>query len=316
MVTHASTSPGATAFDSRRGSEPSERLPEWLRQVYPFHLQSAVVNAHRMNYVDEGQGRPVLMLHGNPTWSIYFRHLIAGLRDRFRIIAPDHIGCGLSDKPQDYPYTLARRIDDIESLIDSLGIKQLDLVVHDWGGAIGFGWATRRPQNVRRIVVLNTAAFPGGPIPWRIRICRGPVLGRFLVQRLNAFARAALFMATADRARLTRLVRAAYLYPYRTYDDRRALYEFVRDIPVTRDVPSHSVLRAIEAALPKLADVPMLIGWGMKDFCFHEYFLKEWVRRFPRALVHQFDNAGHYVAEDAHEQLVPLMADFLEHRFV
>ncbi len=264
-----------------------------------------------MHYVDEGAGQPLLMLHGNPTWSFYYRHLIAGLRSECRVVAPDHIGCGFSEKPADYPYSLARRIEDLEEFIDSLDIESVDLLVHDWGGAIGLGWATRHPNRVRRIIVLNTAAFTGGPMPWRIAICRWPILGKFLVQRLNGFARAAIHMACVKRARMTNAVRAGYLFPYNNYENRRAIYEFVRDIPTRPGHPSYATLQQIEMALPALADVPMLICWGMKDFCFNEYFLNEWIRRFPKAEIHRFADAGHYVVEEAHEELASLIARFV-----
>lgn len=264
-----------------------------------------------MHYVDEGAGQPLLMLHGNPTWSFYYRHLIAGLRSECRVVAPDHIGCGFSEKPADYPYSLARRIEDLEEFIDSLDIESVDLLVHDWGGAIGLGWATRHPNRVRRTIVLNTAAFTGGPMPWRIAICRWPILGKFLVQRLNGFARAAIHMACVKRARMTNAVRAGYLFPYNNYENRRAIYEFVRDIPTRPGHPSYATLQQIEMALPALADVPMLICWGMKDFCFNEYFLNEWIRRFPKAEIHRFADAGHYVVEEAHEELASLIARFV-----
>ncbi len=155
-----------------------------------------------MHYVDEGSGPAIIMLHGNPTWSFYYRELIKGLRNQYRVIAPDHIGCGLSDKPQDYTYTLATHIDNLARLIDHLRLENVTLAGHDWGGAIGFGWATRNPDQVTRFVVFNTAAF-FGRMPFRIRVCRWPILGDVLVRRLNLFARSALWMARRRHERMT-----------------------------------------------------------------------------------------------------------------
>ena len=169
-----------------------------IRHLYPFASHYFDTGGRRMHYVDEGAGPAVVMLHGNPTWSFYYRELITALRDSYRVIAPDHIGCGLSDKPQDYPYTLATHIENLERLLDHLGLDDITLAMHDWGGAIGCGFAVRHPQRVGRLIVLNTAAFLGRT-PWRIRMCRLPVLGPLLVRGLNGFARTATLMACKDR---------------------------------------------------------------------------------------------------------------------
>lgn len=250
------------------------------------------------------------MLHGNPTWSFYYRDLILGLRDRYRVIAPDHMGCGLSDKPQDYPYTLATHIDNVERLIDHLGLADFTLVVHDWGGAIGFGYAMRHAERVRRFVVFNTAAFLGR-VPLRILACRTPLLGALAVRGLNAFAGAAVVMACKNRARMTPDVKRGYLLPYDSWANRVAVHRFVQDIPTRPSHPTFPLLREIETALPQFRDRPTLICWGMRDFCFNEAFLDGWIARFPDAEVHRFAEAGHYVVEDAGEAIVRWMKDFL-----
>ncbi len=282
-----------------------------LGDLYPFEPHYIDLDGHRMHYVDEGAGPPIVMLHGNPTWSFYYRDLIKGLRDRCRVIAPDHIGCGLSDKPQDYAYTLANHIDNVERLIDHLGLSDVTLVVHDWGGAIGFGWAVRHPELVKRFVVFNTAAFTGERCPWRIRVCRWPVLGDLLVRGLNGFAGAAVYMACKHRERMTREVKRGYLLPYANWADRVANLEFVRDIPLSESERSYGTLRDIEAKLPVFRDRPMAIFWGAKDFCFNDRFLSRWQELFPNASVERFADAGHYVVEDAHERVLPAVREFL-----
>jgi haloalkane dehalogenase len=250
------------------------------------------------------------MLHGNPTWSFYYRDLIRALRDSHRVVVPDHIGCGLSEKPRLYEYTLATHIDNLERLIDRLELRDVTLVVHDWGGAIGFGWAMRHPELVRRFVIFNTAAF-FGLCPFRIRVCRWPGIGALLVRGLNLFARQATWMACRNHGRMTPLVKHGYLLPYDDISSRRAVHRFVQDIPLTERVPSHAVMKQIEAALPQFRDHPMLICWGAQDFCFNDRYLDQWKERFPNADVHCFDQAGHYVVEDAHEQILPLLHAFL-----
>src|SRR5207248_2297314 len=180
----------------------SPDIPKWLSALYPFAPKSFLTpGAARMSYLDEGPrtDAAVLMLHGNPTWSFYYRNLVRALAPTRRCVAPDHVGMGLSDKPQNYDYTLATRIADVASLVATLGLKQIDLVVHDWGGAIGFGFAARHPELIRRLVVLNTAAFAAPRIPARIAFCRAPVLGPLLVRGLNGFAGPATRLALSRR---------------------------------------------------------------------------------------------------------------------
>jgi 3-oxoacyl-[acyl-carrier-protein] synthase-3 len=205
-------------------------LPATLRAHYPYEPHYLELGPDlRMHYVDEGAGPPVLMLHGNPTWSFMYRRLVQALAPELRCIAPDHIGCGLSDKPQRYPYRLATHVDNVRRLVDALGLERFDLVVHDWGGAIGMGLATVEPSRVRRIVVTNTAAFPSRRIPWRIALCKLPLFGDLAIRGFNAFAGAATFMAVEKP--LPPDVRNGFLLPYRNWHDRIANLRFVSRHP-------------------------------------------------------------------------------------
>jgi haloalkane dehalogenase len=285
--------------------------PDW-RSLYPFRPNYHEVSPSlRMHYVDEGDGPPMLMVHGNPTWSFYWRRLIQAFSKRHRCVAPDHIGCGKSDKPRNYEYTLARRRDDLASLIERLDLQDITLLVHDWGGAIGLGAAISMPERFSRIVLFNTGAFPPHFIPWRIGICRTPVFGQVAVQGLNAFARAALWMATEKPDRFTPAVRAGLLAPYDHWANRRAVYQFVADIPMSRRHPTWRTLQDLEANLPRLAHMPAVFFWGMRDWCFRPDCLDRLLQSFPDAEVHRFDDAGHYVVEDAHERIIPRLAQFV-----
>ncbi len=225
---------------------------DW-RSLYPFESRYLAVGGHRYHYVDEGQGDVLLLVHGNPTWSFYWRNLIVGLRERYRVIAVDHLGCGLSDKPLHYPYQLAQHVENLGHLVESLDLRDITLLAHDWGGAIGLGCAVARPDRFARFVMFNTAAFRSRQMPWRIAICRTPLLGRLAVQGVNAFARAALTMAVSHPERLTPAVRAGLLAPYDDWDHRQAIYRFVEDIPMHSSAPSYETLRHIEDKLTTLA---------------------------------------------------------------
>ncbi len=268
-----------------------------------------------MHYLDEGSGPPVVMLHGNPWWSFFYRDLVTGLRDRFRCIVPDHVGMGLSDAPGDgeYDYTLASRVGDLERLLEHLDVREpVTLLLHDWGGMIGMAWAARRPERVARLVVLNTAAFrlPAGKrFPPELHWVRNTPLGPFLVRGLNLFARGGVKRCVATP--MTAEVRAAYLAPWRSFDRRRAALRFVQDIPLRPGDRAWPLLEEAEAALPRFAATPMLLCWGMRDFIFDGAFLAEWERRFPAAEVHRFEDAGHLVLEDAGERILPLVRRFL-----
>lgn len=203
-----------------------------FKELYPFESRFLKVDKNLdMHYVDEGSGEAVAMLHGNPTWSFYYRNMISALRGGYRAVAFDHVGCGMSDKPQDYDYTLARHVENFETLVEKLGLRDITLVMHDWGGAIAMGYATRHPQNVKRLVVLNTAAFRMDFIPFRINICRIPVFGDIAIRGFNAFAGAAVYMAVEKPERMTPEVKKGYLAPYDSYENRVATLRFVQDIP-------------------------------------------------------------------------------------
>lgn len=252
----------------------------------------------------------MVLVHGNPTWSYYFRRVIGLLRNTHRVIAIDHIGCGLSDKPRQYPYTLASHIDNLQRLIEHLRVDRYSLIGHDWGGAIGMGCAGSHPQRIDRLVMMNTAAFRSTRIPLRIRVCRWPLLGPLLIRGLNAFVVAARRMAVEKP--LSKEVAQAYAAPYDSWRNRVAVSEFVRDIPLTPGDRSYKTLVEIEQRLAALRElqVPLLLLWGGRDFCFDEVFYREWCQRFPQAEGHYFADGGHYVLEDKFAEIAPLLQRF------
>lgn len=287
-------------------------MTETWRDLYPFESHYLELDGVRYHYLDEGVGDPLLLVHGNPTWSFYWRNLVTALRNRYRLIVPDHIGCGLSDKPSDYDYRLRRHVGNLVALVRRLDLQNITLVAHDWGGAIGMGSAVDLPDRFARFVLLNTAAFRAPWMPWRIRVCRAPIFGKLAIQGANAFARAALEMATEKPERFTPAVRAGLIAPYDTWSNRRATYEFVQDIPLSARHPTYETLAGIERGLARFRHHPVLLAWGMRDWCFSPKFLDRFVDFFPDAEVERFEDAGHYVVEDAYERIIPRLEQFLD----
>lgn len=296
---------------------------------YPFTPSRLEVRPGiALSYLDEGprDGDVIVMLHGNPSWSYYWRRLVSGLRDPaagkgYRCIVPDHIGMGLSDKPDDasdasprYDYTLQSRVDDLATLLDTLGITgPVTLAVHDWGGMIGFGWALSHLPQVKRLVILNTAAFPlpaAKPMPWRLSLGRDSRVGGFLIRAFNLFARGAAWLGTERR--LPAAVRRAYIAPYNGWRNAISTLRFMQDIPLREGDPAWALVAEAGRRLPEFADRPAFIGWGLRDFVFDRHFLDGFRRALPGAEVHAFDDANHYVLEDKHDVLVPAIRAFLD----
>ena len=257
------------------------------------------------------------MVHGNPSWSFYYRNLVLALRDRYRCIVPDHIGCGLSEKPGDdrYEYTLSRRVDDLEQLLDTIGITEnITLVVHDWGGMIGMAYAVRHPERIARLVILNTAAFhlPNSkPFPLSLIICRDTVLGTLLVRGCNAFSVGASRVGCKRNPMNTEL-RNLYQLPYDSWCNRIATLRFVQDIPLSPGDRGYDLVSSTAAGIGQFSHLPMLICWGELDFVFDRHFLNEWRERFPDAEVNSYPDCGHYILEDAKDEVVPMISEFLD----
>jgi haloalkane dehalogenase len=271
----------------------------------------------KLHFLDEGQGQAVVMLHGNPTWSFYYRRLVERLSPSFRTIVPDHIGCGYSDKPDDsrYAYTLSSRVDDLELLLDHLGItRDVTMVMHDWGGMIGMTYAVRYPDRIARLVIMNTAAFrmpQGMSLPWALGICRDTPIGAWIVRGLNAFARGTALIGCTGK-KLSPALRGAYVAPYDSWANRIAIHRFVQDIPLRQGDSCYDLVTWVDKRLEVLSSVPVLVGWGMRDFVFDYHFLDEWCRRFPQGEIHRYEHAGHYVLEEEPEVLPDAIFEFLK----
>ena len=298
---------------------PSSAFPDYPFQPRRLEVRPGIA----MSYLDEftpsdgrRDGEVIVMLHGNPSWSYYWRKLVLGLRDRYRCIVPDHIGMGLSDKPDAaaYRYTLQSRVDDIETLLDRLGITgPVTLAVHDWGGGIGCGWGLKHSERIKRLVILNTGAFPlpaAKPLPKMLKLGRDLALGTLLIRGFNAFSSVASFVGVEKK--MPRDVRRAYVAPYNSWANRIATSRFVQDIPLGEGDAAWPLVQAMGRKLPEYADRPAFIGWGLRDFVFDRHFLDGFRAALPQAEVHAFEDANHYVLEDKADVLVPAIRRFLD----
>ena len=285
--------------------------------LYPFTPRHLKTRDNRLYYLDEGSGLPVVMLHGNPTWSFYYRHLVKRLSPDYRTIVPDHMGCGFSDKPdaKDYRYNLQSRVADLDALITHLDLKEkITLVVHDWGGMIGLAWALDHLDRIHRIVITNTSGFllpREKKFPLRLWLLK--YLAPFAVpavQAGNIFAKSALYMA--PRHPLSKQIKQGLIAPYNSWNNRIATLKFVQDIPICPRDESYDLVKSVDDNLHLLKNIPMMILWGRHDFVFDLSFLKEWQRRFPNLPVHLFEDAGHYLFEDKPNETAKLIEQFLK----
>ena len=189
----------------------------------------------------------------------------------------------------------------------------MTLILHDWGGAIGMAWAVRHPERVKRIVLLNTGAFRNPDdqsLPPSLWLVRNTPIGSLLVRGFNAFSAGATRMAVVNK--MDPKVRAAYVAPYNTWSNRIATLRFVQDIPLTERDEAYSVVLETERGLAQFQDTPVLICWGEQDFVFDDAFLTEWERILPKAEVHRYPEAGHYVLEDAGREIIPRIKRFVD----
>lgn len=283
-----------------------------MASLVPFTSHYFKLNYYnKIHYFDEGpstHNQAVICLHGNPSWSYFYRSILEHFKDTKRVVAFDHLGMGLSSRPKNYSYCLKNHTENFAKLMDYLSIKKVHLVVHDWGGPIGLSYAVKNPDRILSITIMNTAGFYSSHIPKRILLCRIPFLGPFMIKHFNAFALSATHMAV--NTPMTKNTKKAYLYPYSDAKSRVAVSQFVQDIPITGQHPTRALLDSLEKSLPNLENIPKMILWGGKDFCFDDYYYHRWKSIFPDAKSSYFKSAGHYLLEDAPEEVNKELEDF------
>lgn len=290
--------------------------------TWPFEPQWFDSADGRMHFVDEGprDGKPVIMAHGNPTWGYLYRNFVPPLTAAgYRVIVPDHLGFGRSEKPDRANlYTIRRHSERFDALLESLDLQEATVVCQDWGGPISLWWATRHPHRVRSLFVLNTIAHRPPdvvklPVPLRLFRTRG--VGEVLVKGAHLFVRGFLFRAgVKHRRRLTRDVKQAYLAPHPSWASRTSILVFPREIPSGPEGDVSDLMAGIETGLEThFRNKPVCVMWAMKDIAFTPDMIDAlWLRTFPDADVERLADAGHYLQEDAHERIVPALIAFLE----
>lgn len=281
----------------------------WLdRKEYPFHSNFINLDMGRMHYVDEGSGETIVMCHGNPTWSFLYRHMIKGLSPYYRCVAMDYIGFGLSDKPPTWSYLPQEQARNVESLINRLGLKDITLVVQDWGGPVGLSYALRHPHNVKRLVIMNTWM-------WSVKGVReyeffsglmGGPIGRFLIRHFNFFAGPVMKYVTADSSKLDRATHRHYLEPLAQPAERKGSWVFPKHI-----IASSDWLESLWSQRERIRHIPTLFLWGMSDTSFKARELKRFETIFSNFKTIRFDGVGHFVQEEKKEELVPLVNGFM-----
>jgi haloalkane dehalogenase len=283
--------------------------------TFPFQSLYFKTPDGQMAYVDQGQGEPIVMLHGNPTWGYLYRKFIPPIASRHRAIAVDHLGFGRSEKAPRM-LRLQDHIRNFSELALNLDLKNVTLVMQDWGGPIGLGFATRHPKRIKRLVIMNTWAFriaAGTQLHPLLEQFRTPGIGEALVQGMNLFVEGFLPAGIHRPERRDPIMMAAYRAPFPDFNSRAPILAFPRDIPVGDNHPSSAVMGAIQDNLHRL-QVPALIVWGTHDIAIPPQLIQaRWLRYFPNAEVHLLDTASHFLQEDEPEQIISLILDFIAH---
>lgn len=283
---------------------------DWIdRREYPFKQHFIELDAGRMHYVEEGVGAPLMLIHGTPTWSFLYRRLIKDLSKHYRVIAPDHLGFGLSDKPANWSYLPADHARNLGTLIETLGLKNVVLAVHDFGGPIGLSYAVEHADNVAGLVLFNTWMWSLKDKPDAVRAGKllGGAIGKFLYEQFNFSPRVLLKMLMVDKSKLTEEIHRHYLRVFPTRQDRRSTWVLAREL-----IGSSDWYESLWQRRDRIRRKPALLLWGMKDKAFQADALEKWKNLFENKRVVEFADAGHFVQEEEADKIGPIVKNFLE----
>lgn len=277
--------------------------PNWLdRNEYPFKSHYFQTPVGKMHYIDEGEGDPIVMIHGNPGWSFEFRKIVKEMSKTNRCIAIDHIGFGLSDKPFDFDYLPASHASNFELLMDSLNLENITMTFNDWGGPIGLAYAIKHPEKIKKLVILNTYLWSveNDPYYQKFSGMMGGKIGRFMIKNFNIFGRFFLTKVVGDKKSLPKNIHKHYYKHLATRKDRKGCYTFPREV-----TKSGNWLDSLWRQREKINKIPTTFVWGMKDIAFRESELNYWLEHWknnPKVI--RLDNVGHYPQEEAAEVVI------------
>jgi haloalkane dehalogenase len=288
--------------------------------TFPFAPHFSTAAGFRMHYVDEGSGEPILLIHGEPTWAYLYRNFIPALSRNFRVIAPDHMGFGKSESPADGHYTLSGHAHNLGLLIEELDLRDITLVMHDWGGSIGTVIASRHADRMKRFVAMNTIFGTDRNVrekrltPWFGAIKEMEEAGQLEVVLSNLrylVGGIMMMLGMQRRGVVTDTWLRAYAEQFATAEECRAAIAFpLEGLHLDR------IRDTMVAALPGLsklseAGVPAMMIEGMQDHAIWPHVaIAGFKAFFPQGTVHEIPNAGHFIQEDAHEIVVPLIEEF------
>ena len=280
----------------------------WLQgQMYPFKSQYFQSKDGQIHYIDEGQGSPIVFVHGTPTWSFLYRHLIKDLSKQYRCIAIDHLGFGLSEKPQDAPLRVQNHAQRFEAFMEYLNIPEFTLVVHDFGGPIALPYAIKNPQKINKLVIFNTwlwATKDNPDLPKIDKLLKSWI-GRFLYLNMNFSPKFLIKQAFFDQKKLSKSIHQHYIKVFPNKAQRQGPLQIALSLAEASDwYESH--WQQIDA----LQNIPMLILWGKEDSLIKAHYLDIWKERFPKAKVHELE-AGHFPQEECPDQVLYFIEDFL-----
>lgn len=281
---------------------------ETFNNTFPFQPHFETINGFRMHYVDEGEGEPVLCLHGMPTWGYLYRKFIKKLSATNRVIAPDQMGFGKSDVPQDKEYRMEEHVDNLKELLIKLDLQDITLIVQDWGGPIGFGFAVDVPERIKRLVIMNTSVgvMSEDKKPWYAMLEEKGIYNQFIMN-IEGLIKGGIH----NKEKVTDTMIKAYTAPFPSEEYYLGALAWPKDIPVGKEHPSAVIMQHVRDNLDKLSNKEKVLIWGLKDPIFPEKTIDWWHKIYPNIETHEIPNAAHFLQEDAPKEIISIIQDFI-----